>query len=419
MRATPFMPLRGGVAALLVVTALTPGSSFADIYHLDTGGSISGQLIDVDGDFFHIRTLVGEVRVPIASVTEVEQAETPFDEYDQRRAAAADTAEAQTALAKWCAEREMSSERRKHLERALAHDPDYAPARRALGYVRVGDLWVEARTVVGHTPRREAPAADEAERLAQAVQIQWTRHIRAVQRSCLESDSSERVAEGRKRILEIDDPLAILPLVRVLSAGPAAERRLLVEALAGYALDEATMNLAVIGLIDPDDDVRQLAVSELIRRKDPRVLREYRRALHTASDIVVMHAAEALGRMKDAVAVPDLIELLTARRRRPVIVKMNDYFALWPYAFSGARQSIRLGGLSYGSDIYPTLGYYYLADEVINDWQYRTVTVFRTEVLEALRDITGVDFGFEREQWRRWYREQQPPPASAPATEPS
>jgi hypothetical protein len=29
-------------------------------------------------------------------------------------------------------------------------------------------------------------------------------------------------------------------------------------------------------------------------------------------------------------------------------------------------------------------------------------------VLEALKQITGQNFGFEREQWRRWYEENKP-----------
>jgi hypothetical protein len=37
----------------------------------------------------------------------------------------------------------------------------------------------------------------------------------------------------------------------------------------------------------------------------------------------------------------------------------------------------------------------------------RDVTVFRTEVLEALRTITGQDFGFEHAAWRRWYEERR------------
>jgi hypothetical protein len=34
---------------------------------------------------------------------------------------------------------------------------------------------------------------------------------------------------------------------------------------------------------------------------------------------------------------------------------------------------------------------------------WRWVTVFRTDVLEALRRITGQNFGFEQDQWREWY----------------
>jgi hypothetical protein len=40
--------------------------------------------------------------------------------------------------------------------------------------------------------------------------------------------------------------------------------------------------------------------------------------------------------------------------------------------------------------------------------QERDVTVYRSEVLDALRLITGEDFGFDEAAWRRWYEEQKP-----------
>jgi hypothetical protein len=42
-----------------------------------------------------------------------------------------------------------------------------------------------------------------------------------------------------------------------------------------------------------------------------------------------------------------------------------------------------------------------------NDWQYQRVTVYRTELLEALRRITGQDFGFDRDDWLRWYEQRK------------
>ena len=58
----------------------------------------------------------------------------------------------------------------------------------------------------------------------------------------------------------------------------------------------------------------------------------------------------------------------------------------------------------------PGRGRWYIADQVINEWRYRMVTVFRTEVLEALRRMSGENFGFDRGEWQNWYAAQQQQP---------
>ena len=40
--------------------------------------------------------------------------------------------------------------------------------------------------------------------------------------------------------------------------------------------------------------------------------------------------------------------------------------------------------------------------------QTQDVTMYRTEVLEALVAITGVNHGFDAAKWRRWYEEHKP-----------
>ena len=68
------------------------------------------------------------------------------------------------------------------------------------------------------------------------------------------------------------------------------------------------MNLAVLALIDPSESVREPCVAELVRRHDPRVIAQYREALHSDSDAIIRRAAYALGRLDAKVAIPDLIE---------------------------------------------------------------------------------------------------------------
>ncbi len=387
--------------------AVTP--AVADIFHLESGGTLEGQLLSAADGHYTIRTTVGLIRIPILSVKRVEVADTPFEEYDARVQRAADTPADQTSLAEWCDEQGLRTEARRHWQRALELDPDYAPARRALGYVRVGELWVDGRrrAAAPRDPAVTTTPVDDPARVARMIQAQWRQRIRAIKRSFLDSSTPRLIDEGRLRILEIRDPLAILPLAETLGDGSPLCRQVLVEALAAFPDDEATMNLAILGLLDPESDVREQALHEIGRRRDARVVAQYRDALRTGDDVLVARAAAALGFLAADEAVPDLIDALTVARNKWVEVPTRRWVQFWPHAFAAPIVISCYSGVTLASHE-PRVGVcrgslcgQWAVGE--NRWAYRRVTVRRTEVLEALRRITGENFGFERERWRRWY----------------
>lgn len=397
----------------LMVACAAAGPAVApavgDVFHLEGGGTLEGQLLSAADGHYTIRTTVGLVRIPILSVQRVEVADTPFEEYDARVQRVADTPADQTSLAEWCDEQGLRAEARRHWQRALELNPDYAPARRALGYVRVGELWVDGRRRAAaprDTAVTSAPAEDPA-RVARVIQAQWRQRIRAIKRSFLDSSTPRLIDEGRLRVLEIRDPLAILPLAETLGAGNPLCRQVLVEALAAFPDDEATMNLAILGLLDPEFDVREQALHEIGRRQDPRVVARYRDALRTGDDVLVARAAAALGFLAADEAVPDLIEALAVQRHRWVEVPTRRWVQFWPHAFAVPIVISCYSGVTLASHE-PRVGVcrgslcgHWAVGE--NRWAYRRVTVRRTEVLEALKRITGENFGFERERWRRWH----------------
>lgn len=397
----------GGGFCLCALLALA-GTSIArgDVFHLDGGGTVEGRLLSSEDGHYAIRTVVGVVRVPQVVVVKIETAATVFDEYDRRLEAVSDAPERQMELAEWCAEQGLQAERRTHLRRALELNPNHEGARRALGYTRVGELWVESGTVVQGPEQPEpdaGPQEDDPQRLAAAIQSQWHRRVQAIRQSMLSSSQERLVQEGRKSILEIRDPLAILPLTRVLSGGDFHCRVLLVEALRAFPQDEATMNLAVMALLDSESTIRDKVLADLAQRDDPRIVAQYREALRSGNDLVLRRAAYGLGYLNAREAVPDLIEVLTARRKRWVQVPvrkalggMSRTFRRPTEIFLGADMRVRLAH-------WPELGVSDYTDNITNEWQYRPVTVFRTEVLEALKSLTGQNFGFDRADWRGWY----------------
>jgi hypothetical protein len=378
----------------------------ADVFHLQNGGTVEGQLLSSADGNYEIRTTVGVVTISADSVAEVETKSTPFEEYERRRSEAPATAAAQTELAAWCEEQGLTAERLRHLRSALQIDPDYAPARRALGYVRVGDWWIDGRRTTGRTEPARASEQSEGERLARAIQVQWRLRIRAICDSQLTSPQPDVVQRGRARILAIKDPLAILPLTAELSSRDLPFRQLLITMLASFSQDEATLNLAVAGLTDPDGDLRAAAVAELARRNDPRVAAQYLDALRNGNDWVIARAATGLAALRVRTAIPDLIRRLTAVRDRWVEFPIDRYFGGWPVIFHDRTLVTISAGVQ--ADHAPEIGVLhgapYYGDEPRSEWQFRPATVYRTEVLEALKSLTGENFGFERAEWEQWYR---------------
>ena len=421
-----------GIVLTLIGGPATLGpSAAADILRLTNGGSVEGEILESNQQVYKVRTVVGMVTLPAEAVAGVERTPSPFAQYATRARDAANTTDDQFELAKWCGERGLSGERRQHLLRVVQLDPNHAPAREALGYVRVGSLWVEGRTAAPREAARgpaavartvtEAQAEDQ--RLASAIQGQWRRQIRAVRRALLESPRTQQVFSGREKILAIDDPLAILPLVQELGRGSRGSRLVLVEALSRFSQDEATLNLAVLALVDGDESVRDRTLSELRKREDPRIVPQYRRALLSDDDELIRRAAVALGRLQATEAIPDLIKVLTAQRRKLVEVPIRRYWSGMAAPFQST--TVQIGG---GANVVirPQIG---LGESVTSGdgrvvrvmgragrgfvpaahtkLERRNVTVYRTEVLESLKLITGRNFGFEPDQWQRWYEEQK------------
>ncbi len=395
-------------SAPLWVMWVAVAPAVGDIFHLTTGGRVEGDLIEQTDAHYRIRTPIGTITLETGAVVRVETALSPFAGYDERSAQAPDTVAGQLALADWCVGQGLHAESRRHYRRALELDPDCAPARRALGYVRIGDLWVEGRRESSARPADEEPAADaeaESAKLGAAIQATWQRRIQNVKSGLLDSGVPEKMAQGAAKIREITDPLAIVPLVRVLRGGDRDCRMLLAEMLGRYREDLALVNLMALVLDDPDRDVRRVAQAALARREDQRVVDHLREGVASDDDELVRRAAEALGVLRAPAAVPELIGALKVRRVKRVEVSMARYLGSLPLGFQPSYVTVG------GERVILTPQLVLPADMQRGTADRRPeqeVTVYRTEVLEALRETTGVDFGFDEQAWSRWLEESRP-----------
>lgn len=405
--------VRAGVCVIAPILAGLAFPALADILHLNNGNQIEGQVLEKTDAGYRVRTSFGTLVVPADTVKSIEEKPTAFAEYDKRVAAAEDTAKDQTEVGFWCGKNGLPAQEKKHLNRAIELDPDYEPARTALGYVKVNGVWVDGRTIVNDPAPEEAAESKPAkpadvDRQVTAIQGKWTRQIRAIRQTMLDAKSQKLIEEGRKRILDIKDPLAVLPLAKVLGDGSLASRQVLVEILGRFQTDESTLNLTVVALVEPDEPLRGDAVSQLVKRDDPRVVAQLRKALQSDSDALIRNAAAALGRLKAMAAVPELIDALKVQRRKLTEVTVRRYFGAMQNEF--ARDATVT--LPRGNRVryVPTIGLgaagAFIGGE--SEMRMQDVTVFRTEVQQALVAITGENFGFEEAAWRRWYQERKP-----------
>lgn len=152
--------MRRTTAALLLL-ALAAGTAAGDTIYLKNGGKFEGKLVSESPTevVFEVRG-IGEQTFKRADVLKIERGETVLDEYDRRRAAIEEgDADAWFELGMWCREKGLRKEANASFEEAIAIDPEHEEARKALGYVRVGDQWLSPREAKRHREEQKKALA--------------------------------------------------------------------------------------------------------------------------------------------------------------------------------------------------------------------------------------------------------------------
>jgi hypothetical protein len=149
------MQLAAGVAA-----------ARADHIFLEGGRVIEGEAT-VEGDKVEVVLESGRISFPRREVLRIEQASSPLAEARTREAALKPSDVAGLLrLADFCRDHELRNKERELLERVVAVEPDHADARRRLGYVREGKLWIDRDELARRAQR--ARDQDRQNRLATA-----------------------------------------------------------------------------------------------------------------------------------------------------------------------------------------------------------------------------------------------------------
>jgi hypothetical protein len=393
------------IRTLLIVVPLLTGvwpvtgwvrRAAADVFQLESGGQIAGEWVNRDEQprrQYLVKTAAGvTLALRIDQVRGTERQSPAELEYLQKAPLTADTAQGQWALAEWCREQGLQQQRRAHLERVIALDPNHQRARALLGYAFINGQWTTrdaVRQAEGYeyyrnrwrTPQeieiRETRAQWEAaQRDWRARLIRWRRDL----------NDPAKARTARENLAAIKEPAAVAPLGEHFAREPLRPVKLLyADILASIRTDEAVGVLVERTLSDPDEEVYHYCLDKLVQLDLPHASDPFIKNLKHANNMRVNRAARALGRLGDRTAISPLIDALITTH--PVAVPSR------PGVAADATTT------TFGDD-----GSFMKQGE--GD-KLLIVHVHNQAALDALQRLSRVSFGFDKKAWRYWHAQEK------------
>ncbi len=229
------------------------------------------------------RWLSGQVRrnkrwVDVDAVPKIAASSRLLANYRRLRSTTRDTAEAQLALANWCARVRLFDQERAHLTRVVEREPDFAEARVRLGFQKINGRWV-SREELQESTDREALIAQAARK-----------HRKLLTRIAAAAADGEVSDFHKQQLAEIQDPAAIPIMEQLLAGSGAAGVQLLVDQLCNMESHEAAAVLARYAAFADWEHVQKMATAELGDRPKesyvPVLLAELRTPVSATSEVV-------------------------------------------------------------------------------------------------------------------------------------
>ncbi|WP_397568352.1 polymorphic toxin-type HINT domain-containing protein [Schlesneria sp. T3-172] len=189
--------------------------------------------------------------------------------YWEQRAAAGMTVAEQLKLAEYCRANKLPGAERAHLFAVVAIDPGHREARRRLGQVEQGGVWLDRQQL------------EQQKKRAAATSTYLRRHgkrLMALSAALLDKTKSEEVV--LKGLREFDSPYVIPGLESWFSSTGEAGGLCAVKALAAMSAPEASISLARHAMDHQDRKVRTKATELLKERDEYSYVPELLAALH-------------------------------------------------------------------------------------------------------------------------------------------
>jgi len=374
-------------------------SAHADTFHLKSGGSLEGKLLNADETprrSYRIKlTAGGDLTLGANDVRKVVKLSLRQQQYQASLNELPDTVDAHMKMYQLCKKHSLTRERQFHLEQVIRIDPNHEQARSLLRYRRKRDgTWGKLEDIKKSEGKvkwkgkwvteKEAKLAELTEQRKQQ-QIEWKKKIKRW-RGWL-SDSS-RQNKAYAAFNSIDDPLAVAPLVELFRTDKNPRlRELLAEVLGEIgtpAAARALVDAAKQGGSREADDLRVMCVRILKRNKLHGVAPSFLPDLRSASNARVRRAGYAIGELGNESMLLPLIKALQTQHITEVGGRGNGGITARNGQFSVGRT------------------------------KPKKVPVWREnkEVRDALAKLTDApDFRYNQVKWLEWYARKSTPPS--------
>jgi hypothetical protein len=402
--------MRFAIPALATIVAIAAPlfveSARGEIFVLKSGGRVEGEFLNPErepGSAYQLRTGEGlRLNLDESQVHRVIVVSDLEREYEAELPKVANTVDGHWAMAEWCKDAGLIERRKRHLAEVIRLDPDHKEARTALGYSLYGGKWMtqeEYLTSQGYVRYKggwwtaQQKALDIRNENRELAQKELRKQIKI----WLGQLGSKHDGIARAGLAQVHDEAAAPALAEILGDAdqPRSARLLCLEILNRLPPGLATLTLVKLAMDDPDDDLRDKCLDELMRQGSDSVLTAFTSELrskkesHYSSNARVNRAAYCLQRLGDKDATLPLIEAL-----------VTDHFVIIDPASSSGGMPINLnmgngpgqgglGGLNVGSKPKKVKG------KVNNPF-----------VLGALTSMyPGVNYHYDIDDWKKWYIE--------------
>ncbi|MFN0059156.1 MAG: hypothetical protein ACKVX7_11910 [Planctomycetota bacterium] len=381
--------------------------ALGDTVLLNNGKSLEGKILFATDPVRIELVSGGVVEIPLSQVKKLEYGPTTRDVLKQREAAlkAGDVA-ALCSLADWCRDNNLAAEQTRLSWRILELDPDHATTRQALGFRKLGAIWLteaDYQTALGRIFYDGSWLSPEQFEIAEArdrtqEQIARSRELLKVAASGTASD--DKRAQALKEFQEIRPSLRTWTLLKATESLQARERQFAVRQLGTQNDRRYAKRLSHLAVTDSKRSVRDEALAVLKEWQDPDTSLSFVPYLSSGDDRFRVNAANALSVLPDRRAVGTLIR--TAHyiwagfgRSHIASVVQRAYVKDYELVSGGT-------GLVVQEVADPVIDTF--MEGIVLDIDIRKAEAFAR--IGALERATGQKFGTDFDRWASWWSEE-------------